>query len=351
MGNISITDAQGKYTKYLAAQYSDFLKPKSFLRSFFKEDESNSKEISIMVQRGQEYVAVDVLRSSEANRNVFSRTSEKIFEPPYFYEKFDSTKLQSYDLLFTGSGEVPAKIFGRFMRDVGQKMSVQTDMIDRAYELYCSQVLHTGVLQLQAGTNIDFKRKTLSKVVLGAGAWWSVGGVDPNTAMLTGCQWLRDPGKMAGGNVTVIMGSNAFKTYMANAAVQARGAIFNYSMDNLQPAQRNAAGGNYHGWVSVGGYRCMIWSYDEVYTDRSGNSQPYIDPDSVIMIPETPTFLLQYAAVPQLLPDGGIMPMKGKFIFNDWMDIEKTAHWFAVKSAGMPIPLAVDQIYTIQVLE
>ena len=44
----------------------------SFLRSFFPVKTTASKYVSIEVQRGTEYAAVDVLRGTDGNRNTFS---------------------------------------------------------------------------------------------------------------------------------------------------------------------------------------------------------------------------------------------------------------------------------------
>lgn len=348
MGSINITDAQALFTNKIVAMVSDFVKPTAFLRSFFKETESYSKEVSIQVQRGIENIAVDVIRGTEGNRNTFGKSTEKIFEPPYYREWFDASELQVYDALYA-SPEVSAVIFERFVREAAEKMSILQDTIDRAYELQCAQVLQTGIVLLNAGTNIDFKRQALSMVDLGAGNYWAGGSVDPNTAILTGCQWLRSEGKAVGGTFNMILGETAFKDYINNTAVKARADQNNYSMDNLIPAQRNAVGAVYHGNVSVGSYRVNIWTYPEIYTDANGNDQKYIGDKNMILIPETPKFVLSYAAVPQLLSTG-ITPVKGKFLVSRYIDERGPNEIFDVKSAGVAIPTLVDQIYTAQVV-
>lgn len=348
MGSINIIDAQALFTKKIVAIVSDFIKPKAFLRSFFMEDEAYTKEVSIMVQRGIERVAVDVTRGTEGNRNTFGKSTEKIFEPPYFREWFDATELDAYDALYANP-EVSASVFERFVREAADKMSVLQDTIDRAYELQCSQVLHDGILTFNEATNIDFKRQALSKVDLGSSNYWVDSGVDPNTSILTGCKWIREKGKSIGGVVNMILGETALMHYLNNTKVQARAALFNYSMDNLVQAQRNSVGGSFHGRISVGSYLVNIWSYPEIYTDASGNDQYYIDPKYAILIPETPKFMLNYAAVPQLL-SSGVQPVKGKFLVSRFVDQRGPKEIFDVKSAGVAVPLMVDQIYTMKVV-
>ena len=53
--------------------------------------------------------------------------------------------------------------------------------------------------------------------------------------------------------------------------------------------------------------------------------------------------------VPQLPQVGGKVKT-GKIIFRDWIDEKNSTHEFHVESAGLPIPEAVDQIYTLQAI-
>ena len=103
--NISTTDARALFTKMLVDVYRERTTPTSFLRSFFKVKEGRTKEVSIEVQRGTEMIAVDVERGTEGNRNKFSKSTEKIFVPPYYREYFDATDLDLYDRMF-GTGEI-----------------------------------------------------------------------------------------------------------------------------------------------------------------------------------------------------------------------------------------------------
>src|SRR5437016_1331533 len=100
MPSIQVSDAQGLFTSRLIAVYRERPKVMNFLRSFFPSEIGTSLEVSIQVQRGKEKVAVDVMRGDDGNRNQWTRSTEKMFIPPYFREKFDATKLQLYDRLY-----------------------------------------------------------------------------------------------------------------------------------------------------------------------------------------------------------------------------------------------------------
>ncbi len=347
--DISTTDARPLYTKELAVRFSDRRSPNSFFRSFFTETEHASKLISIEVERDNDTIAVDVLRGTEGNRNTFDRSSEKIFAPPLYDEYFDATNLDVYDALYTEE-KIAAVNFGKFVRTVGDKMEKLYDKIDRAYELQCSQVMHTGIVTLNAGINIDFKRKAGSMedaVAVGSGYWTTA--VDPNVVIGRGCKFLKEEGKMEGAVCNMILGTYALRALLNNTEVKARGITNNLSKrDAILPAQSTAIGATFHGEMSVDDYRVQIWSYPETYKDKTGTRKKYMDPNYMILLPEKTNFVLSYAAVPQLLSTG-IVPRKGKFYNYDFVDQRNAVHDFGVKSAGVAIPAAVDQIYTAKV--
>jgi len=344
---ISITDARALYTKELAAVYSDFVSPTGFLRSFFQNTEKGSKLISIEVQRGTERVAVDVQRGTNGQRNTFNKSTEKIFEPPYYNEYHDATELAVYDEMFK-SEAVSAQVFGRFVETVAEKTTALQDKIERAYEVQCSQVMKTGIVTLNNGTNIDFKRKAASLVAYAAGNNWASGSVSPYDTLETGCRFLREKGKMMGGTVNAIMGREALSAFLDNTIVKERADIRNYTMDVLTEAQRNSVGATYHGRVTAGSFEVDLWSYPQTYDNADGEAVDYMNSKEVVLLPQNPSFTLAFAAVPQLMTEGG--DPRGAYKYYEHMDKRRTAHEFGVKSAGVAIPTAVDQLYTVQVL-
>lgn len=352
MADIATTQARGEFTQAVAATFSDRIRPMGFGRSFFTEVETNSKYVSIEVQRNNEKIAVDVVRGTEGNRNTWSKSTQKIFLPSYFREFFDVTELDLYESLYVNP-IISAVNFGNLILAVSEKMDVMRDKIDRAYELYCWQVLLDGILQTKTQGNIDFKRKAESLVDLEAGNYWADSGVDPNTTFETGAKFLRETGKMQGSVINIIMGAKAWDNYMANAAVRARGIIYNYSMDMLSPQVRTSVGASYHGSSSAGAYTFRFWSYPEVYTDATGASVQYMDQNKIVMLPEKTNFILSYAAVPQIIMGAGggyITPQAGKWLVSEEIDTFNVSHKMDVKSAGLAVPVAVDQIYTAQVV-
>jgi hypothetical protein len=179
--------------------------------------------------------------------------------------------------------------------------------------------------------------------------YWTVNGHDPYADIVTGGNFLRQKGKVQGGTLNAILGSAAFSALLANTVFVARNDLSNLPLDAVRPPQRNSVGASYHGQISAGSYRVNLWSYNEFYDNAQGVSTPYIDEDNVILLPESPRFKLGFAAVPQLFKGGTPALKQGAFIFGEYMDERNTAHIMDIKSAGIAIPVAVDQIYTMKV--
>jgi len=334
----------------MAAVASDWRKPPSFFRSFFRTDTSTSRMIDIMVQRGLEKIATDVIRGTEGNRNTWKTATMKEFDPPYFREYFDVTELECYDAFFTGAPVTPAR-FARFIKEAAQKVEALKDKIRRTYELQCSQVLHDGVVQFNKGIDIDFKRQTASKRVVGAGNWWTEAAIDPETILQEGLEFIRGQGKSPDYRFNVICGDQAFAGYRNNTAVKARNQQFNSNTQFLNPAQANAAGGVAHGWTSCGSYILDWWTYPSTYDDDSGNQVKFMDPKSIIIVPHNPDFVMAHAAVPQLIgANGAAQLFQGEFMTSHHIDEWNAQEMFDVKSVGLAVPVLVDQIFTAQVI-
>jgi len=348
MPNISTTDALGLYTNRVIAAFKQRSIPTAFLRSFFPTVESPTLEISIEVQRGYEKIAVDVVRGTDGNRNTFSRSTEKVFIPHYFREWFDATQLQLYDRLY-GATEISDALFAAYINSVADAATDLRSKIERAYELQCAQVLETGIVTTSAGsTNIDFKRKAASLKDWGAGNYWA-NSVNPFDQLEDGCNFLRQVGKAEGNVFNCIMGSDAISDLFGNTIFKERQNLFNMALDAVAAPQRGAVGQSYHGEISCGSYRVRLWSYPQYYDNASNASTPYLNPKKVILIPENPKFKLAFAAVPQLITPN-TPPQMGAYVMNEYLDKRGKARIVDIESAGLAVPVAVDTIYTAQVV-
>lgn len=347
---ISNQDAFGLYTKKLVATYNERNIAPNFLNTFFKEVTTDTLLVSIAVSRDNEKIAVDVERGTDGRRNVFNKTTEKLFMPPYFNEYWDMTSLDHYDELWR-QASTSARAMGQLIQSGVDKTLKLQDKIDRTYELYRAQVLQSGIVTFQTGEGrIDFKRKAGSMVDLGIGNYWDDANVNPYTSLEAANLWIRQNGKGSVDITDMIFGSKAFASFMGNAVVLGRQNLFNLALDNIAPPQRNVKGGVYHGIITIGSYKARIWTYPEFYTNDAGVSTPYIDPNNVIVLAPDTEFLMTYAAVPQLI-DMGEAPATGAFLLTQFTDPRKKTREFHVESAGVPVPVTIDKFYTIKAVD
>lgn len=355
MGVINLSEARGLFTNKLQDIYREKVLPTAFLRSFFTPVESQTKYVSIAVRRGSEKIAVDVQRGTEGNRNTFSKSSEKTFLPAFYEEFLEATEMDFYDKMWNANGTVEVTTFKMWLDETVENLEQLIFKIDRAYEVQCSQVFETGVVSLNAGTNIDFKRKAASLVANAAGNTWATGTVSPYKNIEAGCNFIRTKGKSQGTVYNCIMGSSAFEDFMNNTIVKERNDLQNINLDSIRKPQR-VSDATLHGEISAGSYKVRIWTYNEYYDDASADNNPYINPKKVIILPENPRFKFMYAGIPQLLGDNGakegagLSGKKGRYHISEHLDTRKKSHQIIVESAGVPVPVAVDQIYTVQVV-
>jgi hypothetical protein len=351
MATISQTDARGLFTKKLMDVYQERIRPKSFLRSFFPSTFSPTKEVSIEVERGFEKVAVDVVRGSEGNYNRFTKSTEKIFVPPFWREYFTATDFDIYDLVLGARGTDNSQLFAELLNRVGDRLGLLQDMIERAKEIQCAEVLQTGIVTLVNGDNIDFKRKAASIVDLGAGGAGGYFATDSDlfAQFKSGCEFIRTKGKSGDFTYIAILGATAYEHLLANAKFKDRQNLFHMSLDQVMPPQIGTTGGAFHGTIVAGPYRVQLWTYPDFYDNASGVSTPYIGNKNIVIVPPKPRFRFAHALVPQLVDPGQTSaPQQGEWVYGEYLDQRKAKHDFDVQSAGLPVPVAVDQVYTMQ---
>jgi len=344
---IPAQDVQNLFTKKLIAIYREKNTPTEFLRSFFPAEESLTKEISIGVRRGTESVAIDVQRHSDGKLVTFNKSTEKIFVPPYYHQYLVANEHRLYDTVIS-SGSAPA--FAQLTAELAEDVVDMRATIERAYEKQCAEVLTTGIVTLANGDNIDFKRKAGSLVdLVSAGGYWTTNTVDPRAAFAAAGTFLRKEGKAVGGTFNAIVGSDVLNIMLNNTIFKAVQDLTRIDLGSIAMPQRNAVGASLHGQISAGSYRFNIWTYEQYYTDSNGDQQQYIDPKKVIVLPETPMFKMGFAAVPQLI-EGNSIPQSGAYLVQEFFDQRRTAHEIHIKSAGIAVPVAVDQIYTFKAI-
>lgn len=356
---IPVQQARGVFTQQLIARWNELreLAPKSFLRSFFTQSTTDSKYVSIEVMRGTEKVAVDVLRGTEGNRNTFSKSAEKIFMPPFYHENLDMTEFDKYDVMFGQDAmSVSVGTVDSLIAQALDKLVVLRYKIERAYELQASQVLTSGIIVLNSGDNIDYKRKAASMVVNTAGEYWKVPTVDPRTQLKAGANFLRHTGKANVGVFDIILGQAALTDFLANPFINNE-KIKDIKLIDLQSPQSTSTGAILHGQISAGSYLFNIWTYPENYDTSAGVSTPYINDNYMYMLPSNGTrFNFAFAGVPAIVKDIRneqfpelITSVAADYVIGNYIDVAKKKHVFEIMSAGLAVPVSVDRIYSAKV--
>jgi len=278
---MDLTTARAQFTKKLQDVYQERIRPTTFLRSFFPSKTSPTKYVSIEVERGFEKIAVDVLRGTEGNRNMFSKSTEKIFEPPIWREYFDATQLDLYDRVLGSQGDAQAPLFAALMNTVADRLGMLQDKIERAKEKQCAEVLISGVVSVTQGTNIDFKRKAASIVDLtSSGGYWATNN-DVFAQFEAAGNFLRTVGKSGDGVFNVVLGATALTDLYANTKFLARQNLFNMALDAVVGPVRNSTGAAFHGTISAGPYKFQLWSYPQYYDATSGGASTRIFPTNM----------------------------------------------------------------------
>lgn len=358
---IRVQDALSVYTRAVTETYSDFLPAPSFFTSMTVSKTSTAKEISIEVQREEEYIAVDVLRGAEGNLNDFSISSASLFVPPYYDETFDLTTLQSYDRIFANNAtQVCESIIAALVNESQEKTQRLIAKVKRAVELQWAQVFETGIVQLKSGDNIDYKRKAESMVNVGLSDvdfYW--GGATANIFgnLRSMGSFLRDTGKAGGNRFVLVLGANAFDVLMQDDEVQKQldGRRSDIGMIN-QPQMRETIGGSFHGTLSAGAYVFELFTYPQSFKDPAdGLTKPYWPTNKVVAMAQNAKFITSFAGVPAIMRDENMRPQfvtltESEYHMYSFIDENKKSHKFAVNSAPLAVPVAIDQMVTYQVL-
>lgn len=352
---ITLNQHRKGITQTLIATFSDNKDPKSGFSFAFPSKTTASKNISIEVERNLQLVAVDVQRCTDPVRNTFSKSTEKIFQPPYYNESFDYTSCERYDVTF-GMGQGPTKMDAKMLvRSAQRKIKALKNKILRAIELQRAQVLESGIVTLKNGDSIDYRRAAESMVVkAGAATWDNADTSTPLTDLEDGMEFLRETGLSGGSTVNAVFGKDAFKNLMSNEKFIAEADIRNIKrMDIGMPQFNNVSGMVFHGQLATGDYIVNLWTYNEMYVDPAdGLKKRYLKTDNVVLVAEDFEGNTAFAGVPAILgnADGGfyVAPKEGEFYVRDVIDQTRLSWDFIISSAPLVVPISIDRLYTIQ---
>jgi len=356
--SIPVEQSKGIFTQAYLKAWKDNIPAQSFLKSFFDVKTFATKYVGIEVQRGTERMAVDVIRGVNGNRNTFSKSSEKVYLPPFFNENFDATDLDRYDRVFGSDvSKTPATI-GYLASEVAAKYLALQDKIERAKEKQAAEVFHTGIVTIKNGDNVDYKRKSDSKVDLtGAGGYWTTTTTDIESQLIAGAEFVRNNGKNATAEFNLVMSGASWVSMKKNDYFKNNANYNQVSLLDINFPQAKSTGASYHGKITAGAYIFNVWTYDGVYENASGTITRYLPANISFMTPVQGTrFDMVHAGVPAIIRGtkkaefGSMIVQKAsEYYLNNYIDQIGKAHIFEIYSAPLAVPISVDMIYTMQV--
>ena len=356
--SIPLQQARGIFTETAIAVYQENAPVPSFLKNMFRPTTTEAKLVSIEVQRDTEYIAVDVNRGGAGNRNLFSKSTQKEYLPPMFNENFDATQMDRYDIVF-GQGNATPRTIGLAAKDVGMKLAKLQAKMDRAKEKQSGEVFETGIVTMNNGDNIDFKRQAGSKVDPGAGVYWDTVTAPVEAQIVAAGTFLRTQGKSAVKELDMILSSASWIALKATNYFT-KSANFNQIrlIDVIRPIA-NANGSTFHGQIDAGQFKVNVWVYDEFYDIAGGASgNRYISENQTVFLPVSgANLVMAHAGVPAIIRDVAnaefpewITSIRAESWVNNYIDKKGKSHTFELLSAFAAVPVSVDLIYTLQTL-
>lgn len=345
-------------TKKVVGTFKEDIPVKAGYSGFFPRETTPTLMVDVLVQRDNDYIAVDVARQGEGNYNKFSRATEKIYKPPMYEEIYDFKRdevfMNSVVFGITGNSNANQRMAQKaldYLRSMRKK-------IERAILKQQAEALQTGIITLQNGDNIDFRRKAGSLVDLGVGNYWNQASTDPIADLANGATFLRDEGNSNSRTVNVVMRSDALNAFLNNAKVIADADVRRIDRVNIgEPQFEEATGFAFHGQVAIGDYTANLWTYNEKYTDDNDLTQYYQDFNKVVMLPgdfmgKTVFAGLQYLRRANIAGEATEIPAVAEtdYLLRPYFDRRTVSSGIILNSAPLVIPFTIDKVYTLQVL-
>jgi hypothetical protein len=360
--SIPVQDASAVFSNAVVARYNDRVPATNFLQGFFTAKFVPTKNAKIKVKRNGRFTSKDVERYSDGRWVKFSKTDEKIFEPPFYHDRCSLGDHELYDnvvgtIAASNMGTPPVGLAALFQANLNALMSdIDEDMDEvkqgqyRSIEKQCAQVIRSGIVTLDSGDAINFGRQAASIVDLGAGNYWATGTVDPFKTLEDGCQWIVENGNSGATTFDGLFGATALRDMKNNDVFIEKANSRRLKEVGMEAPKRQRNGATWHGVVDAGEYMVNVWSYPQYITDPdSGASSKYLDDKEVCLIPEDVVLDLSFHLVPQVVEDGKI-PQTSEFLLHRSVNQDKGSDEMAVKCAPLAKPVSIDRLYTVQVV-
>jgi len=324
-----------------------------FLRSLFTPSTTASTIVSVETVREVSLIAKDRVRGGGANMNRADRSTIRKYETPYYDESFNMTENDNYTRLVGNPGILSEDLLDDIVNDTAEQALKLQLKIERAYEKLCSEAIYSRSVTTLNHDVIDFNPKAESTIAADAnGGVWSDTASDIIKSIEKQCRFVSTVGNALGGTFNLLADGTTMEQIKNNLAIQKRADLRHMKLIDVSlPEYISTSGASYHGLLSAGSYQVHLWSYDSIYNDGSSN-QPYLPAGKAAIFPmEENNLKFRYAGVSMKDTELNIYrPLKGEWHMRMLNDDQGQSTNFEVKSAGLPVPYAVDQIAIINTL-
>lgn len=354
MAQISVVDALGMFTKYMMKLL--ILKPEvdKFFKQFFQEEVSAAEGTNFEVIRSGRQIVNDIGINDEPIITHMRKSTEKLFIPPNIDLAVSVSALDAYNRIAGQTGYVNDEAVFTLASDTAKEVQINLDRIERREELMCAQALESGIVSLDKGTDVDYKRRAGSLIAYSAGIDWNIQTVDPGKVLIQMAEFMVTYGLVGPGDIiNIVMGDDALTAFQNNTKIKERAEVRRMNFMNLSTGAQIGKGATPQGMASFGNYTFNIWGYSGRYEDKDGNTVKYMNPKKVIALPNSPDFKMFYGGTKAWIGDGeskvvGIV--KGKRNFYKVRDELKVSELHGVRTRPLPILREVDRVATATVI-
>lgn len=350
-------------TKRLIEAYYQEAEPTAFFSGMFQaraENFHNTEEVEIDIVRSEEDVAIVVQDMSTGYRmNSADFYTNKGFKPPVFME---GIPLNSEELLKRMPGQTTfdnPNFRANIIKKMFDGMKKVQRKIDRALELQSSQIMTSGVVDLQnaSGTTLytlDYKPKPTHLPTSGT-TWASATLEQKNNDILSLCNVIRGDGLVTADQI--IFGETDWENYIQTSGALDRFDALRANVGTISSMQRTGEGGIYRGVLEIGNYKLDVFTYDGRYKDpQTGSSTKYMPDGKVIVRASSARMDATFGAVPNIGRELGLqrnipelMPSRMSSVAsgmdmnpNVWLSDDGTQLFGGVASRPLMIPTAID---------
>lgn len=351
---ISLLSALGQFTQRVLSALSERKAPTSGFKTFFGEVTSAAKEVSWEIKRRGRPVAVDIDHHEHGITTKSTKSTQKLYVPPYYDYNTNVDAQRSFERVFNGSQFVDIPEYSKLIDEVAEDMQDNIDRIERAEELQRAQALLTGIITLQNGDNIDFKRNASSIVAYNASHGWDT-AVNPGKILKQGAEFMVTEGNAdITGVFNVVMGTEAIDAFRANETRQKEGDIKDQQYMDLSVGQSQVTGLTPQGAFSYGNYRFNLWGYEGYYNEEGSPTHlKYMDSKKIVMLPPNHDFTMFYGGTKSWRGTGmNRFPtiIKAKRNFYRVYDELNVSMLMGVRTAPVALLRSIDNVFTATVV-